>query len=126
LQIDFDALQSQRTLYREVLVELRREMPKQMPLSITALASWCADDDWIAGLPVDEAVPMLFRMGRDRGLFDRRGASAVIREPLCSGSLGLSTDEPWPAELEGKRLYIFRTRAWTNEAFANLLTRVKP
>jgi len=126
LQVDFDAVQSQRALYRDVLVQLRREMPRQMPLSITALASWCAYDDWIAGLPVNEAVPMLFRMGRDRGLFDRRGASAVMREPLCSGSFGLSTDEPWPLELKGKRLYIFRTRSWTNEAFIDLLTRVKP
>jgi hypothetical protein len=124
LQVDFDAVKSQRTFYRDVLVQLRRQMPPWMPLSITALASWCAYDDWMAGLPIDEAVPMLFRMGRERGLFDRRGPARVIREPLCSGSLGLATDEPWPAETKGKRLYVFHTRSWTNAVFINTLKRV--
>jgi len=124
LQVDFDAVKSQRLFYRDVLVQLRRQMPPWMPLSITALASWCAFDDWIAGLPIDEAVPMLFRMGRERGLFDRRGPARVIREPLCSGSLGLATDEPWPAKVDGKRLYIFHTHSWTNTTFTNALKRV--
>jgi len=124
LQVDFDAVQSQRLFYRDVLVQLRRQMPPWMPLSITALASWCAFDDWIAGLPINEAVPMLFRMGRERALFDRRGPARMIREPLCSGSLGLATDEPWPAKIDGKRLYIFHTRSWTNAAFTNALKRV--
>ena len=124
LQVDFDAAKSQRAFYRDVLVRLRQQMPPRMPLSITALASWCAYDNWIAGLPVDEAVPMLFRMGRERGLFDRRGAAAVIREPLCASSLGLSTDEPWPAEIKGKRLYVFHTRSWNNAIWTNTLKRV--
>ncbi len=47
LQVDFDAVKSQRTFYRDVLVHLRQQMPPWMPLSITALASWCAFDDWI-------------------------------------------------------------------------------
>ena len=42
----------------------RRSGP-DVPLSITALASWCAQDRWMEGLPVDETVPMLFRMGPD-------------------------------------------------------------
>ena len=29
-------------------------MPEGMPLSITALASWCASDDWIASSPNGE------------------------------------------------------------------------
>jgi len=29
-----------------------------MPLSMTALASWCESDRWLAGMPVAEAVPM--------------------------------------------------------------------
>jgi hypothetical protein len=124
LQVDFDAVKSQRTFYRDVLVRLRQQMPPRMLLSITALASWCAYDNWIADLPVDEAVPMLFRMGRERGLFDRRGAAAVIREPLCASSLGLSTDEPWPAEIKGKRLYVFHSRSWTEQTLINVSARV--
>ena len=65
LQVDFDATVSQRAFYRDVLQQLRRRLPASMPLSITALASWCIFDDWLAGLPVDEVVPMVFRMGAD-------------------------------------------------------------
>jgi hypothetical protein len=121
LQIDFDAVQSQRNFYRDVLMKLRRQMPPTMPLSITALASWCAGDDWISDLPVDEAVPMFFRMGRDRGLFN---SSSIIREPRCLGSLGVSNDEPWPLDHSRKRLYVFNPRQWTPTAVANISARV--
>ncbi|MBZ5522036.1 MAG: DUF3142 domain-containing protein [Acidobacteriia bacterium] len=123
LQVDFDVTRSQRPFYRATLQELRRRMPPGMPLSITALASWCAHDRWIAGLPVSEAVPMLFRMGRDGAYFTRRGPAESLREPLCSGSLGVSLDEPWPAHVQGKRLYVFEKHSWTPEAVAHTLER---
>src|SRR2546430_8843063 len=41
LQIDFDAASSEQEFYRALLLEVRRLMPHSMPLSITALASWC-------------------------------------------------------------------------------------
>ena len=63
VQIDFDATLSQRPMYRGLLHAVRRELPRGMPLSITALASWCMQDNWLDDLPIDEAVPMLFRMG---------------------------------------------------------------
>jgi hypothetical protein len=112
LQIDFDATRSQRGFYRGLLLDLRRQMPAALPLSITALASWCSHDDWIHSLPVDEAVPMMFRMEPDR----RRAApdrdEFKIREPLCQFSVGVSTTEPWPAHLEGKRVYVFADNGW--------------
>lgn len=124
LQIDFDAVRSQRAFYAEVLRRVRRGMPAGMPLSMTALASWCAFDDWISGLPVDEAVPMLFRMGQEGRWFGRSGPAASFREPLCSGSLGLSTDEPWPDRIGTKRLYVFHPRSWTPDSLAILSKRV--
>ena len=45
LQVDFDARRSQRAFYISVLRDLRRRMPPDLPLSITALASWCSSDD---------------------------------------------------------------------------------
>lgn len=63
VQVDFDATRSQREFYGALLLDLRRRLGPNVPISITALASWCLDDDWISSLPVDEAVPMLFRMG---------------------------------------------------------------
>ena len=115
LQVDFDATQSQRRFYRKMLLDLRQRMPVSLPLSITALASWCSNDDWIGNLPVDEAVPMFFRMEPDR----RRAPAGVpefrIREPKCMGSVGVSTREAWPDNLSGKRIYVFADRGWRED-----------
>src|SRR2546423_774378 len=56
IQIDFDATQSEREFYRTVILAVRHHLPDRVGLSITALASWCADDDWLSDLPIDEAV----------------------------------------------------------------------
>jgi hypothetical protein len=126
LQIDFDATRSQRAFYVNLLREVRKKLPEGMPLSITALASWCAADDWISGLPVDEAVPMFFRMGIDRRPSGQPGWTYPLREPLCETSAGVSTDEPWPALRADERVYVFHPGAWTPAAMANLGAMVKP
>lgn len=115
LQVDFDATRSQRHFYAELLADLRRQMPTGLPLSITALASWCGRDDWIASLPVDEAVPMLFRMEPDRRRAAPDAPQLRIREPKCMGSVGISTHEAWPDHLAGKRIYIFADRGWRED-----------
>ena len=120
VQIDFDATASQRGFYRDVLNELRAQLPRT-PISITALASWCMDDDWIGGLPVDEAVPMLFRMGRDdRSIRARLKSGDDFREPLCRTSVGLSTDEPPAMSPGGRRAYWFAPRAWTQAQWSEV------
>ena len=96
-----------------------------MPLSVTALASWCAYDRWLAATPVDEAVPMLFRMGKEQSLFRSREEGPLVREPLCAGSLGVSADEPWPKKLGNKRLYIFDPRPWSRESVARVLEQIE-
>ena len=124
LQIDFDATASQRPFYRDLLLDLRRQLPAGLPLSITALASWCSWDNWIHGLPIDEAVPMMFRMEPDH----RRAPSSIddfqIREPLCRTSVGVSTDEPWPSNLAGKHIYVFPDHGWRNDPPADLARRL--
>jgi len=112
LQVDFDATRSQRAFYATLLSDLRRQMPTNLPLSITALASWCSYDDWIADLPVDEAVPMFFRMEPDRRHAPPDLPQFRIREPLCKTSAGVSTHEAWPSGLAGKRVYVFPDRGW--------------
>jgi len=113
VQIDFDVTRSQRGFYRALLLALRRSIPA-MPISITALASWCYDDDWLAGLPIDDAIPMLFRMGADtREIRQRLASGRDFREPLCRSSLGVSTDEPWLSTLPARRLYVFNPHSWT-------------
>lgn len=120
LQVDFDAAQSQRSFYAELLKEIRKRMPSEMPLSMTALLSWCGRDSWIANLPVDEAVPMYFRLGGYQRAPQRTGWTYPIREPLCRTSVGVSTDEPWPAIQTNQRLYVFHPVAWNDVALQNL------
>jgi len=115
LQLDFDATRSQRGFYSVLLRDLRSQMPASLPLSITALASWCSYDDWIATLPVDEAVPMLFRIEPDRRRTRADRSEFRISEQLCMGSVGVSTHEAWPDEMAGKRIYVFADRGWRED-----------
>jgi hypothetical protein len=137
VQIHFDASQSEQPFYAALLADVRERLPREMPLSITALASWCIGDPWIEKLPVgtiDEAVSMLFRMGPDAA-----NVAAFVRSgnefgpAACRGSVGLSTDEPFSRQLlhgrmqtasfasGSKRTYIFTDHAWTeNEVKAAL------
>ncbi len=127
LQIDFDATRSQHGFYRSLIGDVRGRLPISMRLSITALGSWCMGDDWLGGLPIAEAVPMLFRMGPDRAAVVQSLASGEdFREPLCRGSVGVSTDELWPALLLGRHVYIFHPRAWDQESFAAVERRLEP
>jgi len=123
LQIDFDAVKSERAFYRDLLIDIRREIGT-FPLSMTALASWCMDDDWIEGLPVDEAVPMLFRMGPVNDAFADAGVRARMHAPACAGAVGVSTDEPTPALRGSRRTYIFHPTSWTDDALARAATEV--
>jgi hypothetical protein len=125
LQVDFDAAVSQRTFYRDVLWELRRQLPASMPLSMTALASWCIYDDWLTGLPVDEVVPMVFRMGADQHRVRRYLADGDFRAAPCRRSLGISTDEPLPTSQATRRLYIFHPQPWRPAALSSELEEVR-
>ncbi len=102
LQIDFDAPQSAWPFYRALLTDVRRALGSDVFLSITALASWCTAGSWMTGLPVDEIVPMFFRMGRQR-------IDPPLAFPACQSSAGVSVDEPGvrlPATV--KRVYTFQ------------------
>jgi hypothetical protein len=121
IQIDFDARKSERLFYGELLREIRRSMPRNETLSITALASWCSFDSWIRQLPVDEAVPMLFRMGRRRGDNDYFSESTLqTKVPFCQKSMGISTDEPHPDLHLRARVYIFNPNRWTKAEVSNI------
>ena len=132
LQLDFDATQSQQDFYRGVLDALRPQLPRSLPLSITALVSWCGPHSWLHMLPLDEAVPMEFRMGGPRALAfanSTRLRNAIrypITEPLCRTSLGLSTDEPWPASISSlnpaTRVYLFSPHPWRPAELAAIST----
>ena len=123
LQVDFDATASQRNFYAALLKQVRAQLPANIPLSITALASWCTQPSWLEQLPahtVDEAVPMFFRMGGPAT--SRATAPKVwsVTEPLCATSVGLATDETWPVVAPEQRVYVFRSGPWSALDIAKL------
>jgi hypothetical protein len=119
VQVDFDATTTQRSFYRGLLNELRASLPQSTLLSITALASWCKGDNWLEDLPIDEAVPMLFRMGVERKQFLSQLASGGhFSAGPCQTSAGISTDEPiaqLPPGQRSQRVYVFNPQSWSPE-----------
>ena len=126
IQIDFDAARSERDFYRSLLQELRQKLPENTPLSMTALASFCVGDRWLDDLPVDEAVPMIFRMGADSNSIRNFLTSGNdFHEPLCRRSYGLALDEPININFDQtRRKYIFNVRAWTEQDILALQPQV--
>jgi len=128
VQIDFDATLSEHDFYRALLVEVRKRLPNGIPLSITALASWCIGDRWLEQLPpgtIDEAVPMLFRMGTgEREIVNYISSGDEFRVAACGTSVGVSTDEAFSRSIlaeriavngenrKSQRIYIFSPQAW--------------
>ena len=117
IQIDFDARKSERVFYRKLLEQLRDKLPVAVPLSITALASFCVGDRWLDELPVDEVVPMIFRMGTDNEkIRNFLAAGNDFQEPLCRTSYGVALDEPVKVNfVEPRRLYVFNNKVWLAE-----------
>lgn len=126
VQVDFDAARSEREFYRALLVEVRAALPASVGLLMTALASWALGDRWVDGLPVDEVVPMLFRMGADDRAVRRHFANGGdFGSRLARGSLGLAIDEPRPAVPAGRRVYLFNPRPWSPARAAAALAEVR-
>ena len=114
IQIDFDAVVSERNFYRAMMKELKKQLPSETPLTMTSLASWCTGDAWFNEFPVDEAVPMAFQMGADDEKIKnylRNGND--WNEPLCRGSYGVSFEEGrFEGMIPGRRIYYFKNSPW--------------
>jgi hypothetical protein len=122
LQVDYDARASERGFYRALLAELRKKT--DLPIGITALASWCDGDRWVSEEPLSEAVPMFFRMGRGES------KDMPIDTDVCRSSIGLSTDEAWPRQRptglsEHARIYVFNPHAWTKPDYEAVVRRTE-
>jgi hypothetical protein len=115
VQVDFDAVVSEREFYSSLIKKLRRDLDPEIKLTMTALASWCAGDSWFNDFPVSEAVPMVFHMGADT-----EKIRAYLKngndwdEPLCRGSYGLLIGDEITVPIKsGRRLYYFKDSSWT-------------
>jgi hypothetical protein len=126
VQIDFDARQSERDFYRVLLKDVRTRLSPSQRLSMTALASWCAEDPWIDEDGVDEIVPMLFEMGPDAARVvtsyrDNRAWSVGA----CNLARGISTAEPWPGLPPVSQIYVWRARSADTTTMAVLVNQVR-
>jgi hypothetical protein len=122
LQIDYDARASEHGFYSAILRGLQTDT--DIPVSVTALASWCEQDTWLTHEPIVEATPMLFRMGPGET------KNMTLRTGPCMSSVGLSTDEDWPEHRprglrEDARIYIFNPDPWTAEDWNEILQEAK-
>jgi RNase H-fold protein (predicted Holliday junction resolvase) len=126
VQLDFEVMHSQKPFLANVIQRSRAALPDNVALSITAQASWCVGDAWLADLPVDEIVPMAFRMSGDV----KRTQEILIHDgrfprPECQPSLGLALNEqPWPDKLRSQRLYLFNRAAWSATPMASWSVRL--
>ncbi|WP_295993200.1 hypothetical protein [Rugamonas sp.] len=116
VQLDLEARPSQRADYRELVQRIRTTLPREMKLSVTALAWWCRSGAWLDGLAADEVVPMFFRMGRENApLRDIVTRQPVALHPLCrASSAGFSRQETFPREVISRyrRTYWFDETGW--------------
>jgi hypothetical protein len=124
LQVDYEAPASQRAFLIDAIVALRARLPGAA-ISVTALASWCFNENWTGWLDADEIVPMLFRMGYDgRRLRAHLAGGGDFRGAQCRSSLGVATDELPAALPPGKRVYAFSPRRWTPETYQMIRARM--
>jgi hypothetical protein len=112
MQVDFDARASERDWYAAFLRELRRALPGGMPLTITALESWCEEGRWVRSLPVADSTAMLFRLGPGE-----RALPPGFPAGACGSSVGVSTDELPVRIPRARRIYFFTTGPWTRQAY---------
>ncbi len=119
LQVDFEVRRSERGVLLDLLADVRRGLPPDVGLSMTALASWCQTETWLDKAPVDEIVPMLFRMGPRGGEIRARLAQGLdFAEPRCRAALAVSVDTPLRRAPIDRRIYLFDPKSWTPQAFA--------
>ncbi|MEA3051626.1 MAG: hypothetical protein QOG72_529 [Sphingomonadales bacterium] len=118
VQIDFEVRASERPVLLDIIGDVRRGLPPGRLLSMTALASWCDTEGWLERAPVDEIVPMLFRMLEGGEAIEKRlAAGGDFRNPRCRAALGIATDSPIARAPPGRRVYLFNPRSWTQGDF---------
>jgi hypothetical protein len=126
VQVDFEVRRSQRQVLLDLLSDVRAGLPRGVPLSMTALASWCETEDWLGAAPVDEIVPMLFRMGpQGEGVKTSLAAGRDFANPRCRSAVAMSADTPLPRLPAGRRIYLFSPRSWSARDFLTVRRRVE-
>jgi hypothetical protein len=118
VQLDFEALDTQRSFYVDLIRAVRAGLPPSIKLSVTVRAGWCNDAALLDRLAADEIVPMFFRMGDQSSWYrDRLNAVPESLAGRCRGpAAGFAMQERMPkAVLERyRRRYWFNYENWRN------------
>jgi hypothetical protein len=126
VQVDFEVRRSERGVLLDLLRDVRAGLPRGMPLSMTALASWCETERWLDAAPVDEIAPMLFRMGPPGAAMRARlAAGRDFADPRCRKAVAISADTPLPRVPTQRRIYLFSPRSWTAADYDLVRRRVE-
>lgn len=127
-QIDFDATVSERPAYAKIIAKLKKEIPNNISLSITALVSWCDGTSWLDDTAIDYAVPMFYRLGPDRAQIQNdRVGQTFMKSKKCQSAVGVSVDERMPDKkyLQGRDIYLFNPNPWNEENFNREIKLIK-
>ena len=127
-QIDFEPRVSEREVYRSILESVDKQLPRSISLSITSLVSYCDQNSWLEGLPVDEVVPMFYGLGADEEIIrNRLKNNSFVLAKVCQHAIGISTNKPVPPlkYIRGKNLYIFNPNSWDKNQFSAIITVIK-
>jgi len=118
LQLDFEAPRRQRPAYIALVHRLRQSLPPSLRLGVTVLAHWCTEGRWLDELPVDEVVPMLYRLGPQAAAWRARwnDPDAPMAAACRGPALGFATNDPPASALLARtaRPYFFDDSAWSN------------
>ena len=131
IQIDFDAPRSAYPFYRKLLADVRSRLGSTVFLSITALVSWCdSPSSWMAGLPVDEIVPMAFYMGQSTpAITSMLQSGGQFGFPACRDSIGVQREDYGDSVKPHKnqRAYFFRSeQPWSPDALRAARAAIAP
>ncbi|HLK24306.1 MAG TPA: hypothetical protein VKT30_06580 [Caulobacteraceae bacterium] len=122
MQIDFEVPASDRQALIDLAHDVRAGLPAGEPLSMNALASWCETENWVDQAPVDEIVPMVFRLGAGGAkLKAKLEAGGDFADPRCRSAIGVSTDTPLARFPRDRRVYVFSPHSWTPAAIAGVV-----
>jgi hypothetical protein len=127
VQIDFEVPASERQALLDLTHDVRAGLPASTPLSMNALASWCESETWIDSAPVDEIVPMVFRLGHGgERLKAKLEAGGDFADPRCRSAIGISTDAPLVRYPADRRVYLFNPHSWTPATIAAATKDIQP
>ncbi len=127
VQIDFEVPASDRRALLDLAGDVRGGLPAGVRLSMNALASWCETEDWIDAAPVDEVVPMLFRLGAGGAKLKAKiEAGGDFNDPRCRAAVGVPTDAPLARIPPGRRVYVFNPHSWTPADIAGVVKDIDP